>query len=479
LPTGDIILSGVVQRLKENGTMAMGKRKRRQGALFLATEDLPKSAGHPFYRKLNELLAGAEFDRWIERRCEQYYETEETRGQPSIPPGVYFRMLLIGYFEGIDSQRGIAWRCGDSRSLAEFLGFGPTEATPDHSTLSITRKRLPLEVFDEVFQFVLKIAAARKLIDGKTVGVDSTTLEANAAMKSIVRRDTGEDWKQYVARLMREEGVIDAAHEPTDEEIRRYDKGRKNKKVSNDEWFSPSDPEARITQLKDGRTHLAYKSEHVVDLKTDLVLAAEIHPGDAADTATLCDSVLKAQENLQGAGLETDIEEAAADKGYHANETIEQCDALSLRTYIPEPKLKHQRTWTDKPAEFQRAVYENRRRMKRAKGKRLGRLRSERVERSFAHVCDTGGMRRSWLKGVVDVTKRYLIAVAAHNLGRIMRKLFGIGKPKSLQGGYADGGLRALAQLLMRLAMGWRSAIETVRRFRLKLLALSPSPAAA
>jgi transposase len=449
--------------------MAMGKRKRRQNSLFLATEDLARSPGHPFYRKLNELLAEAEFDRWIERRCERYYETEEKRGQPSIPPGVYFRMLLIGYFEGLDSQRGIAWRCADSRSLADFLGFGPAAATPDHSTLTNTRKRLPPEVFDEVFQFVLKIAAAEKLIDGKTVGVDSTTLEANAAMKSIIRRDTGEDWKQYVARLMREEGVIDETHEPTDEEIRRYDKGRKNKKVSNDEWVSPSDPEARITQLKDGRTHLAYKAEHVVDLESELILAAEIRPGDTADTATLCDSVLKAQENLQGAQLDTEIEEAAADKGYHSAEMIEQCDALGLRTYIPEPKLNHERTWVDKPVEFQRAVYENRRRMKRAKGKKLGRLRSERVERSFAHVCDTGGMRRSWLKGVVDVTKRYLIAVAGHNLGRILRKLFGIGKPKALQGGYADDALRVLTQLLMLPTMGLFSAIEAARHLPLAL----------
>ena len=256
-------------------------------------------------------------------------------------------MLLIGYFEGIDSQRGIAWRCGDSRSLAEFLGYGPAEATPDHSTLTNTRKRLPPEVFDEVFQFVLNIAAAQKLIDGKTVGVDSTTLEANAAMKSIVRRDTGEDWKQYVTRLMREEGVIDKEHEPTDEEIRRYDKGRKNKKVSNEDWVSPNDAEARITQLKDGRTHLAYKAEHVVDLKTDLVLAAEIHPGDAADTATLCDSVLKAQENLQGAELETEIEEVAADKGYHANETIEQCRR-------PASADLHSRTEAQAPANVDR-----------------------------------------------------------------------------------------------------------------------------
>lgn len=452
--------------------MAMGKRKRRQNSLFLATEDLARSPGHPFYRRLNELLAEAEFDRWIERRCQRYYETEEKRGQPSIPPGVYFRMLLIGYFEGIDSQRGIAWRCADSRSLADFLGYGPADATPDHSTLTNTRKRLPPEVFDEMFQFVLNLAAEHKLIDGKTVGVDSTTLEANAALKSIIRRDTGENWKQYVARLMREEGAIDASHEPSDEEIRRYDKGRKNKKVSNEEWVSCSDPEARITQLKDGRTHLAYKAEHVVDLKTDLVLAAEIRPGDAADTATLCDSVLKAQENLQGAQVETEIEEVAADKGYHANETIELCESVGLRTYIPELKLTHERTWTDKPVEFQRAVYENRRRMKRAKGKRLGRLRSERVERSFAHVCDTGGMRRSWLKGLVDVTKRYLIAVAGHNLGRILRKLFGIGKPKALQGGYAAGVLLALTQLLIFSVVWWLSALEATWR----LLAASHAP---
>jgi len=240
--------------------MAMGKRKQRQEALFIPSEGLPKSPGHPFYKKLNELLADAGFDRWIERRCERYYAVEEKRGQPSIPPGTYFRMLLIGYFEGIGSQRGIAWRCADSRSLADFLGYEPTEATPDHSTLTNTRRRLPSEVFDEVFQFVLKIAAEKKLLGGKSVGVDSTTLEADAAMKSILRRDTNEDWKQYVTRLMREEAVIDKKHEPTDEEIRRFDQKRKNKKVSNDEWYSPTDPDARITQLKDGRTHLAYKA---------------------------------------------------------------------------------------------------------------------------------------------------------------------------------------------------------------------------
>lgn len=436
--------------------MSMGRRKRRQESLFVATTELARSAGHPFYRKLNELLAEAAFDRWIEGRCEPFYEAADQPGRASIPPGTFFRMLLVGYFEGIDSQRGIAWRCGDSLSLREFLNYAPQEPTPDHSTLSITRKRLPPEVFDEVFQFVLKIADEKRLLSGKTVGVDSTTLEANAAMKSILRRDTGEDWREYVVRLMKEEGKIDKKDEPTDEEIRRFDKGRKNKKVSNDEWASPVDPDARITQLKDGRTHLAYKAEHVVDLESDLILAAEIRPTDHGDAQTLCDSVLKAQENLQQAEVETRIEETAADKGYHSAGTIELCDALGLRTYIPEPKHAHDRTWTDKAPELQRAVYENRRRMRRAKGKRLGRLRSERVERSFAHVCDSGGIRRSWLRGLVDVTKRYLIAAAAHNLGRILRRLFGVGKPKSLQG------LRALAAIVQLVAAMLRITTATV-----------------
>jgi transposase len=430
--------------------MAMGKRKQRQEALFVMAEMLPKSDGHPFYQKLNELLAEADFDRWVERRCKAYYATEEKRGQPSLPPGVYFRMLLIGYFENIASQRGIAWRCADSLSLRQFLGIPLDETTPDHSTLTRVRKRLPPEVFDEMFQFVLSIAAKKKLLSGCSVGVDSTTLEANAAMKSIVRRDTGEDWKKYVTRLMREEGVVEAKEQPTDEEIRRYDKGRKDKKVSNTEWVSKTDPESRITKMKDGRTHLAYKSEHVVDLKTDLLLAAEIRPADQADNDTLVDSVVQAQINLQAVGSDVQIEEVAADKGYHAAATLELADSLQLRTYIPEPKHKYQSVWTDKPAEYERCVTNNRRRIRRAKSKRLQKLRSERCERSFAHVCNSGGMRRSWLKGVVDVTKRYLIAAAAHNLSRILRKLFGIGKPKALQG---EGGLATLVQLLTALLM--------------------------
>jgi transposase len=426
--------------------MAMGRRRQAQELLFVSADRLPKSLGHPFYLKLNELLAEVEFDRWVERRCQQYYQQQEKRGQPSIPPGVYFRMLLVGYFEGIGSQRGIAWRCADSLSLREFLGIPLNEKSPDHSTMTNTRKRLPSEVFAEVFQFVLRIAVEKKLVSGKTVAVDSTTLEADAAMKSIVRRDTGEDWREYVARLMQEEGVIEPDQQPTDEEIRRYDKKRKNKKVSNEEWYSPNAPESRITKLKDGRTHAAYKAEHVADLESDLVLGVTLHPGDRADTDTLVDSVMDAQVNLQQAGSSQEIAEVAADKGYHAAHTLELCEDLNLRTYIPERHNRYRSKWTDKKPELQRAVYLNRQRVRRVKGKRLQRRRSEICERTFAHVCNTGGMRRSWLSELPEITKRYLIAVAAHNLGRIMRKLFGIGKPKGLQG---EAGLAALVQVII------------------------------
>jgi IS5 family transposase len=426
--------------------MAMGKRKPRQESLFVPSHELAQAPGHPFYQKLNALLDEAGFDRWVEQRCRQYYEHEEKRGRKSVPPGVYFRMLFIGYFEGIDSQRGIAWRCADSLGLRQFLGIPLDQPTPDHSTLTYTRRRLPEEVFTEVFEFVLSIAAQKKLLTAKAVGVDSTTLEANAAMKSIVRQDTGEDWQEYVTRLMREQGVIEPDQEPSAEEVRRFDKKRSDKTVSNVQWTSPADPDARIAKMKDGRTHLAYKAEHVVDLKNDLVLAAEVYPADSADTVTLADSLAAAQIHVHQAGSPAVIEEAVADKGYHAAEALEMCDFFAVRTYIPEPRRSHRSRWVGKSAAWQRTVSGNRRRVRRAKGKALQRRRSEVCERSFAHICDTGGARRSWLRGLVDVSKRYRIAAAAHNLGRLLRRLVGMGKPKAPQG---DGALAALLQLLL------------------------------
>ena len=413
--------------------MSLGKRKTEQHvALFVTASELPKAPGHVFYRKLNRLLAEGGFDAWIEKRCGEYYADE---GRPGIPPGVYFRMLLVGYFEGIASQRGIAWRCSDSLSLREFLGIPLAEDSPDHSSLSVIRNRLPFEVHAEVMVWVLRLAQEKKLLRGKTVAVDSTTLEANAAMKSIVRRDTGEDWKEYLTRLMQEEGLIDEGDEPpSDEELRRFDKQRKNKKVGNDEWVSETDPDSRIARMKDGTTHLAYKAEHAVDLESELLVAAEIYHADQADTQTLEDSVQQAQTNLYEAGSDTVIRELPADKGYHSAATLAAIrEHTPYRTYIPEPKRDQPCRWTDKPPEEKEAVYANRGRTRGEHGKQLQRLRSERVERSFAHVCETGGARRTWLWGIDKLRKRYQIAAAAHNLGVLMRQLFGIGTPRGLQ----------------------------------------------
>ena len=443
--------------------MALGKRKQEQQGLWVVSTDLPKSPGHPFYRKLNQLLAEANFDGWIENLCQPFYAA--MMGRPSIPPGVYFRMILVGYFEGIGSQRGIAWRCSDSRSLAEFLGVPQEQTTPDHSSLSRTHQRLPLEIHEQVFTFVLKIAEDKKLVKGKTVAVDSTTLEANAAMKSIVRKETGEDWQAYLKRLAEEAGI----ENPTAEDLRRFDKQRKDKKVSNDEWTSPSDPDSRITKMKDGTTHLAYKAEHVLDIESELVLSATITPANHGDAETICDSIAQAQINMQAAGSATEIEEAVADKGYHKASTLELADDLGWRTYIPEPKRRHRNRWTDKPAEQKAAVYANRRRVRGARSKRLQRQRSERAERSFAHVCETGGARRSWLRGLERVSKRYLIQVAARNLGLIMRQLFRVGTPRSLQG---LGGLLWALYLAVQTYWGRCCAHYVVPKIALAFLRL-------
>jgi len=411
--------------------MALGKRRsERQREFWVAANDVASGPRHVFYEKLNAILAEANFDDFVEELCEPYYADG---GRPGIPPGVYFRMMYLGYFEGIDSQRGIAWRCKDSLSIKHFLGYQQHEATPDHSSLSRIRTRLPLEVFHEVHVCVLQLLIAHKLVDGATVGVDATLLEANAAMKSIVRKDNGEDWEEYVTRLAAEDGV----EIKTKAELIRYDKQRNKqgkKKVSNDEWESPSDPDARIAKMKDGRTHLAYKAEHVVDLNTEAILDAEIYHANCADTATLIPSLKQAQVHLDRAsGWTRDIIKAVADKGYHAAETLARCATLGwgcggVKTYIPEPERKYEWNWHDRPEAQQRAVTNNRRRTQREFGKRLQRRRSEVVERGFAHVCETGGGRRSWLRGIDEVRKRHLMTAMAHNLGLVLRKLLRTGK---------------------------------------------------
>jgi transposase len=414
--------------------MAMGTRKKRerQESLWYGGE-LPVTPGHPFYSRLNEVLDQADFDRFCEECCAGFYHSK--LGRPSLPPGLYFRIMMIGFFEGLDSERGIAWRLADSLTLRQFLSIGLDEKTPDHVTISRTRRLLDGETHQRVFTWVLQRLAQGGLIKGKTIGVDSTTLEANAAMKSIVRRDTGESYTDYLKRLAIAEGV-DAEDTAA---LRRMDRKRK-KKMSNEDWENPNDPEAEITRLKDGRTELAYKAENAVDMETGAIVAVTTHGGAAADTATVERTVVEAGVAVAGLiGEPTPegeykvhfrgVEEVVTDKGYHSNEVVRSFAEMALRTYIAEPE-RGERNWEGKSAE-QDAVYANRRRIRGARGKRLQAQRGERIERNFAHQFDTGGLDRLYVRGIVTVHKKLLIQAAACNLALLLRSLYGAGKPRA------------------------------------------------
>lgn len=431
----------------------MGKREPFQSEMWVAAKDLPRSAGHVFYTKLNQLLAEADFDRRVEELCRPYYAEE--LGRPGIPPGMYFRMLFVGFFEGLGSQRAIAWKCSDSLSVREFLGVPISEDSPDHSSMTRIRQRLPLEVHVRGFQMVLEIARQKGVLRGKTLAVDSTMLEANAAMKSMVHRVSEKNWRNFLKQLAKEAGI----ENPTDEDLRRLDRQRKGKKVSNKEWKSPTDPDSRIARMKDGTTRFAYKAEHMVDVDSGVVVAAEIVHADDPDTDTVLVTATAARENLEAVKSEHTGDEVLGDKGYHKNETLDLLtNVLGMRPYVPEPRSRHQRVWTDKPTEWKAAVYANRRRTRGERGRRLGRLRSEYAERSFAHLCETGATRRLWLRGMENVAKWYLMRAAALNLGVIMRALFSIGTPKGMQGMMA-GLIAALCSLAQRiLSLGFETA---------------------
>ncbi len=407
--------------------MAMGKRRAtRQTAIWIATSDLPTPAAHPFYQRLNALLAKAEFDAFVEGRCVGF--DAATMGRPGLAPAVYFRLLLIGYFEGIDSERGIAWRAADSLALREFLSLGLDEAPPDHSTISRTRRLIDLETHQAVFTWILERVAEAGLLKGKTLGVDATTLEANAALRSIVRRDNGATYQAFLTKLAQASGVAT----PTREDLARVDRKRK-KKGSNDDWTPPHDPDARIMKMKDGRTHLAHKAEHAVDLASGAVVAVTIQPADRGDTDSGVDTVLAALDELDAVQPDSDDDrEIVADKGYHSTDRVSDWEGIGLRTYLSEPK-RGRRRWHGQTA-LRDAVYRNRRRIRGTRGQQLLRRRGEYLERPNAHLYETGALRRTHLRGHTHILKRVLIHTGAFNLGLIMRHLIGIGTPRSLQG---------------------------------------------
>src|SRR2546427_1659835 len=281
--------------------MAMGTHEehKQQEELWIPCTALPQGASHPFYQRLNQLLEENGFDAWVEGRCQRFYAAK--LGRPSLAPGRYFRLLLIGYFEGIDSERGMAWRANDSLALRRFLRVGLDESAPDHSTISRTRRLIDLETHREVFAWVLRVLAENGLLKGETLGIDATTLEANAALRSIVRRDTGEGYQEFLKRLAQESGIAT----PTREQLARLDRKRA-RKGSNEEWEHPHDPDARIAKMKDGRTHLAHKVEQAVDFSSGAVVAVTLQPADRGDTASVREAGCEAGEQIAtGAGEET------------------------------------------------------------------------------------------------------------------------------------------------------------------------------
>jgi len=423
--------------------------------MWVATQDLPQTAAHPFYARLNQILDQHDFDRHVEGLCQPFYADEV--GRPGLPPGRYFRLLLIGYFEGLDAERAIAWRAADSLALRKFLGLVLPEAPPDHSTISRTRRLIDLETHEAVFTWMLQRLADAGLVKGKTVGVDATTLEANAALRSIVRRDTGESYQDFLTKLAQASGI----ETPTRADLARMDRKRK-KKGSNDDWTHPHDPDAKITKMKDGRTHLAHKAEHAVDLKTGAIVSVTVQDADEGDTTTSQETLIEAAEQVEAVLPDGNgIEEVVGDKGYHSNQSLVDLEAVGVRSYISEPD-RGRRNWKKHP-DARDAVYRNRRRIRGARGLRLLRLRGERLERPFAHLYETGGMRRVHLRGHTNIRKRLLIHASGFNLGLLMRHLIGVGTPRALQ-----GRLRAVLAGLLTLIRSLCASI-THHRSRVRL----------
>ena len=404
----------------------MGKRTRElQSELWVSANELPKTPGHPFYQRLNRLLDKYGFDDFAEEQCRRYYAT---RGRPSLAPGIYFRLLLVGYFEGLSSERGIAWRTADSLALREFLGLRVSESPPDHSTISRTRRLIDVATHEAVFSWVLKRIAAAGLLKGKTIGIDSTTLEANAALRSIVRRDSEQGYEEFLIELAKASGI----ETPQREDLAKLDRKRTGK-GSNQQWKHPDDADARITKMKDGRTHLAHKAEHAVDLETGAIVAVTLQAADRGDTQTMFETLTEAAEKVEEALPEgAGVQEVVGDKGYHSSERMVDLRAVGLRSYVSEPKRGKRRWKGDQQA--QKAVYANRRRIRGTRGRRLLRKRGELLERPCAHLYRTGAMRRVHVRDRDNALKRLLIQVSAFNLGMLMRQQLGVGTPRGLQG---------------------------------------------
>lgn len=433
--------------------MFANKEKAAQPEFWVATQQLPKSPKATFYSKLDETLESFGFAGKVRALCAPAYK-QSAAGRPGIDPVVYLKMVMVGFFEDLPSERAIAARCGDSMSIRAFLNYGLEEKTPEHSSFTVIRQRLGLEIYEQIFTLTLQALREHGLLRGKNLGIDSSVIEANASLRALVHRNTEEQYWDYVKRLAAEHGI-----DPADTAaVRKFDRHRPGK-GSNQEWQNPHDPDAKIGRTKDGATDMIYKPEAVVDLDTGAIVQAQVHPGDQADHQEMATRVLEAQENINqacGQALDTlTVTSVTSDKGYYAVGELQALQREAIRTVICDP-IDNRRVDKLEPQPA-RAVRAARRSVKSKSGKDLLRRRGMHIERSFAHILDCGGMRRTTLRGWENLNKRFKLAAAFYNLSQLMRKLFGFGTPKQLAA--------ALGRLLFfRFACLFALAAATVRR---------------
>jgi len=413
--------------------MIRPQRSSEQAEFWIARQDLARGPASRFYDQLDETLQELEFAQKVHGLCAPLYSSGE-KGRPPIDPVVYFKMLMVGFLEDLPSERAIAARCGDSLMIRRFLGYDLDEDTPHHSSFTVIRQRLSKEVYQAIFDIILEGLRAHGLLRGRNLGIDSSVMEANASLRALQNRNTGEAYWDYVKRLAAEAGV-DAQDLSA---VRRFDKERPGRKTSNQEWVNPYDRDAKVAKAKDGATDMLYKPENIVDLDTGAILGAEVRRADQGDTEGLAERVISAAALVEAIREETSAAAqkpvpavtatVTADKGYYCLQELEAIQESGIKTVISDP-LRNRRVDRLMP-EQRRVVHRAQRSAKSAYGKALLRRRGMHIERSFAHLLDSGGMRRATLRGQHNLEKRYKIAAATYNLSQLMRHICGIGTPK-------------------------------------------------
>lgn len=435
--------------------------KDSQPQFWIEARKLPKATAGTFYRKLDATLEKIGFTRGVRELCRPAYADASRGGRPGIDPAVYFKMLMIGFFENLPSERAIASRCADSLSLRAFLGYGLEEETPDHSSLSVIRARLGPEVFQSTLELVLRALHGHGLLKGRHLGIDSSVIEANASLRELVHRNTEEQYWEYVKRLAAEAGI-----DPDDTKaVRRFDKKRKGRKTSNEEWVNPHDPDAKVGMTKHGACDMIHKPEHITDLDSGVIVAATVRLGNEGDTKDLTERVLEAGQTLSRVCNDPKqdkvLQSLTADEGYFAVEEICGLQGEGIRTIIGDPHAT-QRRKEKQDGMVKQVLSKAKRAVKSKSGKALLRKRGEHLERSFAHVLDQGGMRRTTLRGTENLTKRHLAAVLAYDLSLLMRHLTGHGTPKQWLAAACGVLLRLLAMIWPRLTT-WTDRIPFIQ----------------